>query len=288
MLSCRRFLPWGGGGRAGSIPGKISCRAQSLDRTSLTSPTRREFHGSLRARRSFRCGVNAGPNDNLVYECMFALVQTGRLFIRTVSFFDARITLNDPTTIEDDLVFDQVATFYESSTRIISPTVSSCANRGKCACRKNHHTAHQRCQVPNWQMKARGIGADACRAAAYHGIKRDGGADTVGALAEPQATTFAERLQFDETTITIWFDGKPHHVDNPKSFALYRHLAEQAGTPITKQTLRAKDHQFRGDKTVPNARNALPKTLQKTVRSSRAGYWLHLPASKNKSANDRT
>jgi hypothetical protein len=99
----------------------------------------------------------------------------------------------------------------------------------------------------------------------------------VGALVPNSTITFDSRLRFDETTFTIYLDRIPYKVSTPNAFALYKHLAAQNGTPVTRQQIRVADRRFRGDKTVVRLLNRLPSSLRHTVKSGESGYWLHLP-----------
>jgi hypothetical protein len=102
--------------------------------------------------------------------------------------------------------------------------------------------------------------------------------DHCGPPGDPtQAHTFDSRLRFDETTFTVHLDGTAIRIDHPNAFALYKVLAAQKGMPITRRGLRKHDSRFRGDKTIPRLRGKLPRILRDTVKSSNAGYWLHLP-----------
>jgi hypothetical protein len=89
--------------------------------------------------------------------------------------------------------------------------------------------------------------------------------------------TFDKRLRFDDTTLTIFLDGKPFSNLHPNVYALYKQLKDEKGTPITRANIRTRDKRFKGDKTVSRLRERLPATLKRTVKSGHAGYWLQLP-----------
>jgi hypothetical protein len=97
-------------------------------------------------------------------------------------------------------------------------------------------------------------------------------------------STVADRLRFDQQTLTVFLDGRPIKVNNPKAFLLYKIIAENQG-PITRSQIRTHGQHFKGDKTVPRLLKTLPPVLRHTVQSSRSGYWVVLP--EKKSANAR-
>jgi hypothetical protein len=86
------------------------------------------------------------------------------------------------------------------------------------------------------------------------------------------------RLNLDDETQTVTLDGKQYPVANPKSYFLFRAIADRNGQPITRAELRQQNRGLKGDKTIPTLLAALPSKLRKAVKSSPAGYNLCLPA----------
>jgi hypothetical protein len=86
----------------------------------------------------------------------------------------------------------------------------------------------------------------------------------------------SERLHFDSPTQTITLDGFPHHIDDPKAFAVYKAIADACPLPITKRKIQGQVPGCRGVKTIPLLLARLPRPLKDTVRSGVNGYWLDL------------
>jgi hypothetical protein len=88
----------------------------------------------------------------------------------------------------------------------------------------------------------------------------------------------APRLQFDPQTQVVTLDYVANQVENPKTFQLYKAIADCNGAPITRAELRQQHKGIRGDKTIPNLLKLLPAGLRNTIKSGPTGYWLKLPA----------
>jgi len=84
------------------------------------------------------------------------------------------------------------------------------------------------------------------------------------------------RLSFDSETQTVNLDGKQFHIENPKSFFLYKTIADENGRPITRSELRQQNKGLKGDKTIPNLLKKLPAKIEKTIKRGSHGYWLCL------------
>jgi hypothetical protein len=111
---------------------------------------------------------------------------------------------------------------------------------------------------------------------------------TTGGNAQQVAPDFAvvaqrpaSRLSFDAETWTIMLDGKDHRIADPKTFQIYKVVAE-AGRPITKSEIQDKVKGVRGKKAIPKRLQGLPPPLRTTIRTNTTGCWLALPASKKK------
>lgn len=84
------------------------------------------------------------------------------------------------------------------------------------------------------------------------------------------------RLHFDPQTQTVTLDGKPHKIEDPKAFSLYREIASSCPNPLTKAILQERVPGCRGDKKIRHLLNSLPEPLCDTVPSGPNGYWLDL------------
>jgi hypothetical protein len=96
-----------------------------------------------------------------------------------------------------------------------------------------------------------------------------------------QAERKKQRLRYDDETLTITLDDQEFRSIPPKTYQLYKTIAEMAPSKITTSEIRNKyPRQYRGDKAVRNALNRLPAALKTTIKSNNKGYWLTLPPPK--------
>jgi hypothetical protein len=113
----------------------------------------------------------------------------------------------------------------------------------------------------------------------WHGTKRSR-EDTLPDLIEEfrVATEPAghDRLRFDDLTQTVWLDGAPHAVADPKAYAVYLAIAADCPQPITKARLQAKVRGCSGEKKIPALLTGLPDALSQTIHVGTNGYWLNL------------
>jgi hypothetical protein len=88
----------------------------------------------------------------------------------------------------------------------------------------------------------------------------------------------SERLAFDDDTHIVTLDGTPHHVANPKAYAVYQAIVERDDATITKGGIQARVKGVAGQKTIPNLIDALPRPVRQTVKQDTTGFWHELPA----------
>jgi hypothetical protein len=88
-------------------------------------------------------------------------------------------------------------------------------------------------------------------------------------------TPAAERLTFDDETLTITLDGERFPFDEGKAYAIYKFLheksREQTGIPVTNAEIQRKIKGLNAHNAVPNLIKTLPAPLQDTIVSNNNG-----------------
>jgi hypothetical protein len=85
------------------------------------------------------------------------------------------------------------------------------------------------------------------------------------------------RLAFDDHTFTVFLDGTPYLVADPKAYEVYQTIASCAPRTITRAGIQGKVKATRGKKTVRGLIDTLPPPLRDTVKSGSHGYHIVLP-----------
>jgi hypothetical protein len=100
------------------------------------------------------------------------------------------------------------------------------------------------------------------------------------ASGDPGDRTAGPRLVFDPDTWTVTLEGKDYPFEDPKTFQIYRTIAEVEQPPITNNKIqyRVKGLNHRG--AIRDRLRSLPGPLRNTIRTDKSGHWLALPAKK--------
>jgi hypothetical protein len=85
------------------------------------------------------------------------------------------------------------------------------------------------------------------------------------------------RLAFDPATFTVTLDGEDHHIKEPKTFHVYKAIADAEHPPITNAVIQGRVQGVKGRKAISTRLKSLPPALRKTIKTSTAGHWLELP-----------
>jgi hypothetical protein len=85
------------------------------------------------------------------------------------------------------------------------------------------------------------------------------------------------RLVFDDDTLTVTLDGKPHKVDGPKAYRVFKVIVGRDDPAITKQQIRARVKGVNGQKTISALIKTLPPALKSAVKWGTRGYFHELP-----------
>ncbi len=94
----------------------------------------------------------------------------------------------------------------------------------------------------------------------------------------------ANRLQFDQFTLSVFLDGRKYAIQKPRTFELYCFIATRyfaSRRQISQAAIRAELLGFRGQKTIRRILDTLPAELRRTVRSDPNGFWVVLPDCKD-------
>jgi hypothetical protein len=97
-----------------------------------------------------------------------------------------------------------------------------------------------------------------------------------------QADAAQRRLRFDAETLTVTLDGTEYPLGKPKVFEVFRTIGEAKQPPVKKAVIQGKVTAVVGRKTIRRLLNTLPSALRKTVQTNTTGYWVQLPARKER------